>query len=125
MSGTVDPHLESQEATAALEPEDNNGSLPEDPSVVVSVNSTPVAVPGSRAVLDREMREIKDNVLRMGSIVADQIRASLTALVTHDEEAAVAVIVADRQVNEVQRHVASQPRRRSRAICDSCWPWTT
>ena len=90
MSGTVDPHLESQEATAALEPEDNNGSLPEDPSVVVSVNSTPVAVPGSRAVLDREMREIKDNVLRMGSIVADQIRASLTALVTHDEEAAVA-----------------------------------
>jgi phosphate transport system protein len=53
------------------------------------------------------MREIKDDVLRMGSMVADQIRAALAALVAHDEEGAAAVIVGDGRVNEVQRHVSS------------------
>jgi phosphate transport system protein len=67
----------------------------------------PVMVVTSRATLDREMREIKDDVLRMGSIVADQIRAALKALVDHDVEGALAVIIADRRVNEVQRHVTS------------------
>ncbi|HKG55714.1 MAG TPA: phosphate signaling complex protein PhoU [Candidatus Limnocylindrales bacterium] len=61
----------------------------------------------SRGVLDREMREIKDDVLRMGSMVGNQIRAALDALVAHDEVAAAAVIVGDGRVNEVQRHVSS------------------
>src|SRR6267378_1917988 len=69
--------------------------------------AAPVMVIGSRATLDREMREIKDDVLRMGSIVADQIRAALSALTSHDVDAALEVIIADRRVNEVQRHVAS------------------
>src|SRR6267378_3481704 len=43
----------------------------------------------------------------MGSMVADQIRAALAALVAHDGEAAAAVIVGDGRVNEVQRHVSS------------------
>jgi phosphate transport system protein len=61
----------------------------------------------ARIVLDREMREIKDDVLRMGSMVADQIRRALAALVEHDAEGAAAVIVGDGRVNEVQRHVSS------------------
>jgi len=69
--------------------------------------AAPVLLVGSRATLDREMREIKDNVLRMGSIVADQIRAALAALVSHDVDAALAVIVGDRRVNEVQRHITA------------------
>jgi phosphate transport system protein len=88
-----------------------NGSLadtdvPAATPVIVGA-TTPVMVVSSRATLDREMREIKDDVLRMGSMVADQIRAALAALVAHDGEAAAAVIVGDGRVNEVQRHVSS------------------
>ena len=60
-----------------------------------------------RLSLDRDEREIKDNVLRMGSLVEEQIRAAIRALVDHDAGAATEVIVADRQINEAQRHVVS------------------
>ena len=60
----------------------------------------------ARGSLDREMREIKDDVLRMGSMVADQIRSALASLVEHDEDRATAVIIGDGRVNEVQRHVS-------------------
>ena len=39
----------------------------------------------------------------MGAMVEAQIRAAIDALVTHDPDAALQVIVNDRQVNEVQR----------------------
>lgn len=61
----------------------------------------------SRETLDREMREIKDEVLRMGSLVADQILAALESLKTHDAEAATVVIIGDGRINEAQRHIAS------------------
>jgi phosphate transport system protein len=61
----------------------------------------------SRETLDREMREIKDEVLRMGSMVASQISAALDALVRHDPEAATATIVGDGRINEAQRHISS------------------
>jgi phosphate transport system protein len=67
----------------------------------------PAVAQAARGPLDREQREIKDNVLRMGSIVEDQIRAALAALVDHDSEAATAVIIGDARVNEVQRHISS------------------
>jgi phosphate transport system protein len=56
-----------------------------------------------RSNYDREIAEVKDNVLRMGSLVESQIRAAISALVTHDAEAALRVIIDDRQINEVQR----------------------
>jgi phosphate transport system protein len=56
-----------------------------------------------RAAYDREIAEVKDNVLRMGSMVEAQIRAAIAALVAHDPEAALQVIYDDRQINEVQR----------------------
>jgi phosphate transport system protein len=73
----------------------------------------PVAIEGrpsyfpSRETLDREMRQIKDEVLRMGSLVAVQIGSALAALVAHDAEASTAVIVGDGRINEAQRHVSS------------------
>lgn len=60
-----------------------------------------------RDTLDREEREIKDNVLRLGSLVADQIRAALAALRSHDAEAATAVIIGDARINEVQRSIST------------------
>jgi phosphate transport system protein len=70
---------------------------------VTTMAREPVLARGS---LDREMREIKDDVLRMGSMVADQIRSALASLVEHDEARATEVIIGDGRVNEVQRHVS-------------------
>ena len=61
----------------------------------------------AREALDRAEREVKDEVLRMGSLVADQIEAAMDALHAHDAEAATAVIMGDGQINEAQRHVSS------------------
>ncbi len=56
-----------------------------------------------RSTYDREIGEVKDNVLRMGSLVESQIRAAIAALIAHDADAALQVIKDDRQINEVQR----------------------
>ena len=60
----------------------------------------------TREVYDRELREIKDGVLRMGSLVEDAIRAAIAALVAHDAEAATSVIRDDAQVNALQREIS-------------------
>jgi phosphate transport system protein len=65
----------------------------------------------AREPLDREQREIKLNVLRMGALVEDAIRAAIDALVRHDTDAALAVIVADGRINEAQRAVTTQIAR--------------
>ena len=61
----------------------------------------------SRETLDREMGEIKDEVLRMGSLVAAQIGLAIEALVAHDADMATAAIVGDGRINEAQRHIAT------------------
>ncbi|CAN5652819.1 phosphate signaling complex protein PhoU [soil metagenome] len=61
----------------------------------------------SRETLDREMRTIKDEVLRMGSMVTSQITAAKESIVDHDAEAATATIVGDGRINEAQRHIAN------------------
>ncbi len=61
----------------------------------------------SRETLDRELREIKDEVLRMGSLVAAQIQQAIESLVQHNADMATAAIVGDGRINEAQRHVAS------------------
>jgi phosphate transport system protein len=60
----------------------------------------------AREMLDNEMREIKDDVLRMGSYVEDSIRAAMRALVDHDAAAATEVIVSDGRINEMQREIS-------------------
>ena len=60
-----------------------------------------------RQSFDRELQDIKDSVLRMGSLVEESIRAAIDALIRHDAEAASGVIVGDAGINEVQRKVSS------------------
>lgn len=60
-----------------------------------------------REGLDREQREIKDSVLRMGIMVEDAIRAAIKALEDHDADAALAVIAGDGRINEAQRTASS------------------
>lgn len=62
----------------------------------------------ARNALDREQREVKDSVLRMGMLVEDQILAAIAALVAHDADAALAVIAGDVRINEAQRHASTQ-----------------
>ena len=67
----------------------------------------PSTYPPSRETLDRELAEIKDEVLRMGSLVAAQIGAAIEALIEHDADKATAAIVGDARINEAQSHVAT------------------
>jgi phosphate transport system protein len=61
-----------------------------------------------RETLDRELRAIKDDVLRMGSLVEQAIHGAINALVTNDAEAALAVIHGDRAINDMQRQISTQ-----------------
>ena len=61
----------------------------------------------SRPGLDQELAEIKDHVLRMGSLVEEAILAAIAALAAHDAAAATEVIVNDRRINEMQREVST------------------
>jgi phosphate transport system protein len=61
-----------------------------------------------RIALDREQRDVKDSVLRMGMLVEDQIRAAIDSLIAHDADAALTVIAGDSRINEAQRHASTQ-----------------
>lgn len=60
-----------------------------------------------REALDRGEREIKDQVLRMASLVEQQIRAAIEALVGRDTELATRVIEGDAAVNDAQRDASA------------------
>ena len=68
----------------------------------------PAAAHPLRATYDRELAEVKDGILRMGSLVEGQIHAAIAALVAHDAAGALRVILDDQRVNDVQRLVTSQ-----------------
>jgi phosphate transport system protein len=72
--------------------------------LLAAARSTPRSP--AREVLDRELREIKDDVLRMGSLVEEAIRGAVDSLIRHNAEAATAVISGDERINEMQRRVA-------------------
>jgi phosphate transport system protein len=61
----------------------------------------------SRPTLDRDEQEIKDSVLRMGSLVEAQILASIDTLVDHDVTGAERVIAGDARINDAQREVTT------------------
>jgi phosphate transport system protein len=67
----------------------------------------PVAQHQSRPGLDAALQELKGGVLRMGGLAESQIRAAIDALLAHDAAAALAVIKADREVNDQQRTLQS------------------
>ena len=63
--------------------------------------------PFGRETLDRELREIRDAVLRMGGSVEDAIRDAVRALTEHDVPLAETVIQGDPAINEMQRQVST------------------
>ena len=106
------------DAPTTDQPVERNGSGSDEPDepmvaqavIVEPVNARGAGRPGhypSRDTLDRELRTIKDEVLRMGSLVAAQIGSALEALVGHDADKATATIVGDARINEAQRHISS------------------
>lgn len=60
-----------------------------------------------RIALDRGEREVKDQVLRMASLVEQQIRDAIQALVDRDAELANAVVAGDARVNDAQRDASA------------------
>jgi len=59
----------------------------------------------SRVALDRDERQVKDGILRMGSLVESQIRLAIRALAERDPDLARQVIAGDEAVNGAQRVV--------------------
>jgi len=68
-------------------------------------NHHPVAG-ARRDPLDTAEQEIKDAVLRMGSLVEEAIRRASLALTGHDGELALEIIKDDAHINEAQRDVS-------------------
>lgn len=62
--------------------------------------------PFARATLEAQESEIKDGILRMGSLVAERIIAAIVALETHDAVGALAVITSDDDINQQQRKIS-------------------
>ena len=56
----------------------------------------------SRSILDHEFGQIRDNILRMGSLVDDAIDQSIRALRTQNIELARQVIADDQTINELR-----------------------
>lgn len=67
---------------------------------------TPPHMQARRDPLDREEQAIKDDVLRMGTLVEEAIRAAAAALEAHDAVMALAVITGDARINDAQRGVS-------------------
>ena len=65
-----------------------------------------VPKPYTRGTLESEESEVKDDILRMGSLVAERIIASIEALETHDADAATKIIEGDRDINAMERQVS-------------------
>ena len=59
-----------------------------------------------REALDRGEREIKDHVLRMASMVEQQIRLAIQAVEERDAELATSVVTGDARVNDAQREAS-------------------
>lgn len=68
----------------------------------------PTGAHPAREVLDREMRSIRDDVLRMGSMVVDALDEATEALVSGDRERASAVIGNDVRINDMQAAILLQ-----------------
>ena len=91
--------------TEALPDEQPRGSQVALPTDLDKRPVDQVPRPFTREALESEEQEIKDGILRMGSIVAERMIAAVEALETHDAEAALAVILSDVELNEAQARV--------------------
>jgi phosphate transport system protein len=63
---------------------------------------------GTRATLDRELRAVKDDVLRLGALVEEALERAGKALTERDTELADRVRWDDAEVNDLQRRVSNE-----------------
>jgi phosphate transport system protein len=67
--------------------------------------SPPIPAHVDRPSLDREMRDVKDSIIRLGSSVQESLVRAIDSLVRHDAEAALAVIRDDARLNAMRGEV--------------------
>jgi phosphate transport system protein len=79
-----------------------------EPETLHEAPSPPPGVHPRRQQYDLELTEIKDDILRMGILVESQIQAAIGALVRHDADAALQVILDDTKINDVQREATGR-----------------
>lgn len=87
-------------AAAGREPQGEPTDLGQRPAVEIPR-------PFTRGTLEAEESEVKDAILRMGSLVAERIIAAIVALEKHDDAAALQVITSDEDINRLQREVST------------------
>jgi phosphate transport system protein len=102
-------HDEDRDREALVSPDgaqaDLMERLPTEPPPDQVVHTIPTRF--RREPLDVEEREIKDNVLRLGSLVSTAVLAAIDALEKHDANAALTVIASDGRLNEAQRLITA------------------
>jgi phosphate transport system protein len=67
----------------------------------------PVSRPSLREGYDRELRNVRDGILRMGNAVEDAINDAVAALTTADVPRAEAVVAGDLRINGMQREIST------------------
>src|SRR5664280_1585153 len=90
--------LEEAAGTPAVEPTAAGSDAVAEAEAEAERHSTHI-----RESLDAEMRDVKEGVLRMGSLVEEQILAAHDAIMNRDAVLAAAVIASDGRINEVQK----------------------
>jgi phosphate transport system protein len=96
-STSVAPALTAADGSAA------NGGRPESAPAEPETKR-----PGPRATLDKEVRSVKDDVLRLGAMVEDALERAGKALTERDTELADRVRWDDAEVNDLQRRVSNE-----------------
>jgi len=76
------------------------------PADVGTRGGVEIPKPFTREALESEEGQIKDGILRMGSLVAEHILAAIVALETHDAAGALEVILSDEEINHAQHEVS-------------------
>jgi phosphate transport system protein len=94
------PGSDISQAHAGEEPRGTPTDLDARPSVEIPR-------PFTRELLEAEESEVKDGILRMGSLVAERIIAAIVALEKHDVDGALAVITSDDDINQQQRAISN------------------
>ena len=73
--------------------------------------------PFTRETLESEESEVKDGILRMGSLVAERIVMAIDALENHDAETATWIIENDHDRSEITQPSMYRPRPAPVAGC--------
>ncbi len=90
-------------ADEAPEPEEHP-ALPTDVTPAQPLAEIPR--PYTREAMDAREQEIKDGILRMGSLVAERIVSAIEALERHDAETATWIIEHDSDINDMEREIS-------------------